>query len=440
MILAPARGELLRVLGLSFGVAVALGEMVGSGILRAPSLVAQEIGAVGLILSLWLAGAIHAGLQANVLAELGAMLPRVGGQYVFVRRALGEVPGLVVGWAMWSAHVAGIAASSIAFADFLLPIVPQAAGHGAQLAVGLQLALYGANILGLREGRALQTTTSLLKAMLLVAFAAAAVLFLPETSGLPQQSSPPVGLLMLAGSYQLIRGAYNGWHAPVYFAEENVVPSRNIPRALFFGIAVTATIYLVVNAALLRALGPVGVAASALPYMTVLKNIAGNGASIVFAIGAMVTVASCANANVMIAPRVLFALSRDRLLPNALRAVNTGGSPYLAFMLTAVVSIALATIGGFRMVFGMIATLVTLASIVTEISFFVLRRREPKLARPFRARLYPLLPALVVVLDAFLLLLFVLADLRGAALAAASCLLCVPFGILARRSWAASTG
>jgi APA family basic amino acid/polyamine antiporter len=262
------------------------------------------------------------------------------------------------------------------------------------------------------------------------------MLLIPAHAPAPSQPVTAAGFLALAAVYQLIRGAYNGWHAPVYFSEESLAPDRSLPRALFFGIAFTAAIYLFVNVALLHALGPAEIATRPLPFVIVLDRIAGHAASVVFAIGALITVASCANANVMIAPRILFALSRDRLLPSALLAVNKGGSPYIAFLLTAVFSIALSTTGGFRMVFGMIATLVTLGSILTEISLFALRAREPETPRPYRAVLYPWLPALVIAMDVVLLAMFAHADLRGAVFAAALCLLCVPFALVARHAWA----
>jgi len=430
---ATSPGRLLRLLGLGFGIAIAVGEMIGSGIMRTPSLVAASVPLAAAILALWGFGALHAALQANVLAELGTALPRVGGQYVFVRRALGDLAGLATGWAMWCAHVTGLAAACIAFADFLGLIWPWAARHTAAAAIALQIVLYAANVTGLREGRTLQGLTSLLKTALLLAFAGAALSLAPVRLALPPpQVEAPLGLLALAAAYQLIRGAYNGWHAPVYFAEENVAPARNIPRALFAGIALAGAVYLLVNAALLSALGPFGLAADKLPYATVLARVAGGWAATLFALGAMVTVASVANANVMIAPRVLYALARDRLLPAALVAVNRGGSPYRAFAPTAAVSILLATIGGFRFVFGLIALLVTLASVLTEIAYFVLRRREPALARPFRARLHPWLPGLALAVDMALLVLFVLADWRGALFAGALCLAVIPLA-LARR-------
>ena len=431
---SAVRGQLLRLLGLGFGIAVAVGEMIGSGILRTPSLVAANVGIAGAILALWCFGALHAAMQANVLAELGTMLPRVGGQYVFVRYAFGNAAGLITGWSMWCAHIAGIAASSIAFAEFLALLWPAARGYESLAAVILQLVLYGANLVGLREGRALQVATSLAKVFLLILFAIAAVAIAPSHSLLAGTAiAAPTSLVALGAAYQLIRGAYNGWHAPVYFAEESITPGRNIPRALFAGIALTATLYLAVNAALISSLGSRALAASPLPYLIVLHRLAGAWPAFLFAAGAMIAVTSCANANIMIAPRILLALGRDRLLPKSVTSVNKGGSPDVAFLSTAAFSIALGATGGFRSVFGLIGTLVTLASLLTELAYFRLRQREPALERPWHAVGHPLLPALVIAIDAVLLLLFAMADLNGALLAAALCALSVPAALWTRR-------
>jgi amino acid transporter len=426
----------LRLLGASFGVAVGVGEMIGSGILRSPSAIAASLHDSGAILVLWALGALHVLLGINIMAELGTALPRAGGPYVYARRAFGDVGGLVVGWTIVTSHLAGIAAASVVCADFLALLWPPAGLHPAAVAISIQLCLYGANAIGLREGRAMQETTSLVKAALLLAFVIAALWLMPQAPAPTHAPAGlvPVGFVAFIGAYQLIKGAYSGWDAPVYFAEENIAPARSLPRALLIGIAITASLYLLVNGALLHALGPQGTAASGLPFATVLNRVGGSWASLVFTIGAMITVTSCANANIMVAPRVVLALARDGLLPYALQDVNRGGSPYLGMALTAALSVLLATTGAFRLVFGLIGILTSVAGLLVGISFFVLRRREPELARPVRALLAPWLPGLLVGVDATLLVLFATTDRRGAAVAAALCLVCVPLGWIAQRA------
>src|ERR1700733_4260683 len=121
------KGELLRILGVPFGIATAVGGMIGVGILRAPSVIAADVPDARIIVPLWLLGAIYVAVQANVMAELATAIPRAGGPYVFVRQALGDVGGLAVGWTDWMAFVCGIAALSVAFAEFLGIVWPAAA-------------------------------------------------------------------------------------------------------------------------------------------------------------------------------------------------------------------------------------------------------------------------------------------------------------------------
>ncbi len=439
MSIATARpapqSPLLRILGVAFSVAVALGSMIGSGVLRSPSAVAAGVESAGVILALWIAGAVQAALGANILVELGTSVPRDGGPYVFTHRAMGDVPGLIVGWSSWGATVAGVAAAAVSFANFFVILVPAMAPHQGDIAVALQLILYGTNIMGLREGRLLQEASSLAKVLLLLAFAIAAAFAIPAraTALLP---SPAAAMTWVGvvGAYQLIRGAYAGWDAPIYFSEENEKPAMSIPRGVFIGLALTSFLYIAVNIGLLHALGPRAMATTTLPFTRVLQSVAGPFASVFFAVGAMTTVLSCANANIMIAPRVIFALARDRLLPARLAAVNAGGSPHLAFWISGIASVALAATGQFALVFGLIGTLNTLAGILTGLSFFVLRRREPELARPWRALGYPLLPLIAISIDVVLLVLFNAADWRGFAAAVALSALCVPFAWVAHRA------
>jgi APA family basic amino acid/polyamine antiporter len=433
--IAPAqpRRHLLKILGVSFGIAVAVGDMLGSGILRAPNIMAATIPSVGVILGLWLFGAFDAALGANVFAELSTALPESGGAYNYAQRAFGDIGGLIVGWANWLSFLAGIAAAAISFANFLPLIWPWAGSHTVGVAIAMLIALFGANVLGLREGSALQKSTSYIKAGMLIVFCIAAVVFAPKTAPLPPQlAAPMLGWATLVAGYQLVRGAYAGWDAPVYFSEETVDPVAALPRALFIGLALTAFLYVAVNAALLYALGLNGVAASPLPFTAVVSHF-GSAASVLFALTAMITVASCANANIMGGPRILYAMARDGLLPGIFENVNSGGSPTAAFLLTAAGSLGLALSGAFVIVFGLIGTLNGMAAIVIVAALFWLRRREPGMARPFRARGYPVLPALWLVLQLALFGLVAASDRVGVLFAIGLSLACIPFALIARR-------
>jgi amino acid transporter len=436
---AGSNRHLQRILGVTFGVAIGLGGMIGSGIMRTPSLVAGELPTAAWIVGLWVLGGLHAGLGTNIYAELSTAVPKDGGPYVFVHRAFGDVAGLLTGWADWGSYMASTAAASVSFGEFLSLLWPAATPHKAVIAVLLQAALYGANMVGLREGRALQEMTSLVKALLLFVFVGAAVAvawvapFGGHASVAPATVAPALGLLSLAVAYQMIVGAYAGWNGAAAFSEENADPARSIPKALFLGLLTTAILYVSINLGLLAALGSGGLAGSQMPFSAVLARIGGPLPGLLFAVGAMIVVASCANAAIMGGSRVLFALSRDGLLPGAFQSLNKGGSPDMAFLLCGAASVALAASGSFGIVFGLIGVLATVVGVLVDASFFVLRRREPELARPFRARLYPWLPGLLLVADATLLVLFSREDHVGIAVTFGLAAACVPFVWLARR-------
>jgi APA family basic amino acid/polyamine antiporter len=427
-------GQLLKILGISFGIAVAVGNVIGSGILRAPASIASTVPDAALIIGLWVLGALHAALGVNILSELSTSVPKSGGPYVYAQRAFGDVAGLVVGWSVFISKLAGASAGSIAFAEFLPLVWPEAAHFKLASALAMQLAIYGANFAGLRQGRVLQETTSLIKALMLLAFVVVAILVASPHATVPAAAPQSFGWIAIIGAYSLIKGAYSGFDAPVYFTEENEQPTSALPRALLLGLLTTATLYICVNAALLYALGTEGTAATPLPFSAVLGRIGGSWPAILVALGAMISVIGLTNAIVMSAPRVLFALARDGLLPAGLRNVNRGGTPDMAMLLTAIGTLALAATGSFALVFGLIALMDTVAQIVIDGSIFALRRQEPALPRPYRAILYPWLPGLLLLVDLALLALFSRADATGLAFAIGLCAVCIPLAMIARRA------
>ena len=433
-----ARGQLLRILGVRFGIAVALGNMIGAGILRAPAAIAATVPDGRLILMLWIIGGLHVLLSINILSELGTAIPQSGGPYLYAHRAFGDIAGLVVGWSQWMSKLAGIASTSIACAEFLPIVIPDAVHYTLPVALGVQGVLYLINAAGLRPGRTMQESSSLIKTAMLVVFIAAALaVFAPAagngTANL-HEAGTALGWAVVINAYSLIRGAYSGYDAPVYFSEENTEPSRSVPLALLLGLVLAFALYVGVNGALIYVLGVKGVAATPLPFNSVLDRLGGPLPGVIFALGAMIAVAGVANSGIMTAPRILFALGRDGLLPRWFTSVNVGGSPYAAVLLTGVCSLALAASGSFAVVFGLIALLDTVGYVLVDAAYFALRRKEPALARPFRAYFHPVAPALLFVIDLVLLVLFSGANRLALYFAVGLTALCVPLAMLARRA------
>src|SRR5688572_20356612 len=171
-----ARGHLLVVLGVGFGIAVTIGNTIGAGILRTPGVIAAHLETLGLFLAAWVAGALYALLGANALAELGTLVPRSGGQYVFVRRGLGDYPGFVVGWSDWISTCGTTAAVAIVVGEYTIGLFPEA--RTAQVVALLVVALFTLiQWLGVRGGAAVQNLTSIIKAAALLLFIAACFAF-----------------------------------------------------------------------------------------------------------------------------------------------------------------------------------------------------------------------------------------------------------------------
>src|SRR5687767_8689555 len=166
-------GLLLRVLGVGFGLAVTIGNTIGAGILRAPGEVAANASSETLVLLLWIAGGVYALLGAFSLAELGAMMPRSGGQYVFARTGIGDYAGFVVGWSDWISTCGSSAAVSIVLAESLGALVPAVAGRATHVASAVIVIFVLVLWRDVRVGARVQALTSTIKAIALLALVVA---------------------------------------------------------------------------------------------------------------------------------------------------------------------------------------------------------------------------------------------------------------------------
>lgn len=435
------KGRLLRILGLAFALAVGVGSVIGGGILRTPASVADSVGSVQIALLLWAAVAVHSLLQANVVAELMAALPKAGGFLVPARAAFGEGGGLLIGWVDWLNMVAGIAALSIITAEFAGKLLPAIGSHPGIWGAIIATAFYALNWLGLREGSATQIVGSIAKVGFLVGIAALIFAFPPAAVPAPVSATSPTPLTLLGiiVAYQIIIGAYAGWANPIYFAEEDTNPGRNLPRALFGTVLAVAALYLLVSAALSYALPLEALRTSNLAAADAVGGIFGSFALQVVAGGAVLIAGTCLNANIMAAPRILYGLAEQRLFPRAALHVNGGGTPSVALLLTASASIALTLSGEFETVFRIMAALGMFPLLMADLALFKLRRDHPDLPRPYRAMLYPLLPALVLLLDLAVLAAFLASEWTSGLFILAAVGVAWPIGSWMRRTGALAT-
>ncbi|HEX7296751.1 MAG TPA: APC family permease [Pyrinomonadaceae bacterium] len=391
----PDHGRLLKILGVGFGLAIIIGNTIGAGIFRNPGIVAQHLPTVPLFLGVWVVGGLYALLGAISLAELGTMLPRSGGQYVFARYALGEYAGFIVGWSDWISTCGTTAAVSLVVGDFAGVLFPTLGGSLVPV-VAATVAIFFALLQwrGIVWGSNTQNVTSMLKALaFMLLIVAAFALGGDGALTRPQPRSIPTGLALLGPivlSLQAIIYTYDGWSGVIYFSEEVTDPGRDIPRALIGGVLSIIAIYLLVNVALLYVLPMAQIAGADFAAGTAATVIFGRHGDTVFRALTIVSMLSAINACHLMGTRVVFAMSRDGLFFNKVATVNKGGTPSLALFASAVVALLFILFGQtFEKVITVLAFFFVANYTLSFISVFVLRWREPAKERPYRAWGYP---------------------------------------------------
>ncbi len=391
-----SRGKLLKVLGVSFGIAVLIGNTIIVGILRTPGDVAARLPTPALFLGVWVIGGLYALLGAISVAEPGTMMAESGGQYPIVRRGLGEYPGFIVGWSDWLSTCGTIALGAMVFTEYLQPLVPAMVGWRVPAGVGLAL-MFG--LLLWRDIRIGNLSQQILSALKALAFGAliGVCLVVPVPAGAVAAPTPAVSLMAgVVLALQAVIYTYDGWTGPLYFGEEVRNPDRGIPRSMVLGVLLVILIYLLVNVAFVRVLGIGRMAGDPFVAASAGKAIFGDKGDLVIRLLVLVSILSGMNACVLMAPRVILAMSRDRLLPAALQTVNVGGTPTVAHWTSIGIAVGFIISGTFNTVLALCAFFFVANYTLSFLSVFALRRKEPDTPRPWRVPGYPYTTALAV--------------------------------------------
>ena len=410
------QGHLLRVLGVGFGLAVIIGNTIGAGIFRAPGQIAEQLPAPTPFLLVWLAGGIYAFLGAISLAELGTMIPRSGGQYVFSRYALGEYAGFIVGWSDWISSCGSTGAVALVIGTFAGALFPQLHGKAVPIAATVAIVFALLQWRGIVWGSNIQNVTSLLKALAFITLIVAAFLFGGSGTLTSSQtaSAPVITMAAIVLSLQAAIYTYDGWSGVIYFSEEVENPNRDIPRSLFGGVLAIAAIYLSVNIALLYVLPMSQIAGKEFAAGEAASVIFGRYGDTIFRCLTIVSMLSGINALHLMATRVVFAMSRDGLFTKKAAVVNEGGTPTVSLLLSAVVALLFIVFGEkFETVITVLAFFFVVNYILSFVSLFVLRHREPDKPRPYRAWGYPVTPALALIGSVLFLIGAIQADTKN---------------------------
>jgi len=416
--------RLEKVLGLFSVVAIVIGEVIGSGIFFKPQVIAQATGGfVGLILTLWVVCGLVNLCGALSMAELSAMFPHAGGTYVFLRETYGRLWSFLWCWAeFWVIRTGAIAALAVYTAVALEEIFEHlpwgySGGHQKSIAVG-SIALLGAiNIIGTRWGNRVQNIATIIKigsVVFLAVLPFVAVRAEPFELGALWPGSASAGMFVGIGTaVAAIMWAYDGWGNVTVIAEEVRNPQRNVPIALIVGVLILTVLYTGANLAFHLVLPSSEIAQLQNPAAAVCERLLPNyGYRLVQAM-ILVSVFGALNVNVMIGPRVLFAVARDHAFLRRFSRIHPSTrTPAFAIGGMCAWSIALILMGGLSW-----DPNVQLFDILTEWTVFggsifyfsavvaviVLRWQRPDAERPYRTWGYPIVPLVFLVFYVFLM-------------------------------------
>ena len=418
------RPELSRDLGVSHASAVVVGTIIGSGIFLVPAEMMQAVGSARLVYLVWLVGGLLSFFGALTYAELGAMKPQAGGEYVYVRDAYGPLAAFLYGWTWFIvAKPASVATVVTGFVRILgtFPVfsffsanlisAPISVTWGQIVAIGAAILISSLNYIGIKKAGEFQLVATLLKVAIILGIVVVCFSGFGNAAGR--------GWSNFAGTFAGAKGgiagfmaalvaalwAYDGWNDLNMVAGEVKQPERSIPIALIAGVAIVGGLYVLVNAGVQYVLPASAIAASPRPASDAVALVVGRmGAGIVSA-GMALSMLVTLNGTIMSGARVPYAVARDGYFFRALAEVHPRfHTPSVAIVVQAALSILLLLLGGnFRQLFSLAIFAEWLFYMIAGSTVFVFRRRDPQAVRPYRMWGYPVVPALFVAVAAALL-------------------------------------
>lgn len=432
---AAAQPQLARDLNVRHATALVVGIIIGSGIFLVPTEMMQAVGSAKVVFLVWIVGGILSFFGAVTYAELGAMKPGAGGEYIYVRDAFGPLLGFLYAWTWMTigkpASIATVAIgmvrvlgnfSLLSFLKTELIGFPVLSEHisitlGHMLAVTVIALFTGLNYIGVKRAGDFQVVFTILKVLMILSIAV--VCF---GSGAGDFGN-------FASTYEGARGgvtgfmialiaalwAYDGWNNLVMVAGEVRNPERDIPIALIFGVAVVAFLYMLTNAAVQYMMPASDVAAVQRPASDAMRLAAGAvGAGLVSA-GMALSMLVTINGQILTGARINYAVARDGYFFSSLAIVHPRyHTPSVSLIVSAVLTSILILVGGnFQQLFSLAIFAAWLFYMIAASSIFVFRKREPNTPRPYKTLGYPVVPALFVAASAVLLYYSFATNLRN---------------------------
>lgn len=415
------RPELARDLGLSHAGAVVVGTIIGSGIFLVPAEMMQAVGSARLVYLAWMVGGVLSFFGALTYAELGAMKPQAGGEYVYVRDAYGPLLGFLYAWTWFliakPASIATITTgivrilgtfSVFSFLSRSFLTHPFTITYGQLVAIGATILISGLNYIGVRRAGEFQFFFTLLKVATIVGIVAVGFSYSGGTwSNFATEFVGAKG--GVAGFFTALVAAlwaYDGWNDLNMVAGEVRNPQRNVPLALIWGVATVGILYILVNAAVQYVLPAAAVAVSERPASDAVALVLGHGGAALVSAAMAISMLVTLNGTTMSGARVPFAMARDGYFFKSMADVHPRfRTPSVAIIVQCCLAIILLLLIGtsFRKFFSLAIFAEWLFYMIAGSTIFVFRYREPDADRPYRAWGYPVVPALFVIVAAALL-------------------------------------
>jgi len=375
------------------------GIIIGASIFVQPSEITRHVPAVGGMLLVWLLSGVLTFFGALVCAELASAYPHTGGVYVFLKETYSPAAGFLWGWAMfWCMHSGIVAAIAVVLARYVGFFVPLGDGGVRLVAISAIFILSAINVIGVRQGSAVQTFFTVAKVVAIIILLVMVVAFAPHKAAVHlTQTTPPTTLrdfvlAMVAGLF-----AYGGWHMVTYAAEETREPQKTIPRALVIGIAIVTLCYLGLNAAYVSVLPLDQVIHSQRIAADMATAVAGPRGAAAVSIVVIISSLGALGGVILAGPRVYFAMARDGLLFRWIGVVHPRfQTPHIAIVLQAVWASALVATGSYRSLFTRVVYTEWIFFALMAAGLFILRRRAAY-APTYRTWGYPVVPITFIV-------------------------------------------
>ena len=415
--------KLDRQLGLFDSTMMVIGIVIGSGIFMTTGLMADALPSASLILIVWLLGGLQMLAGALTYAELGAAMPKAGGQYVYLREAYGSLPAFLFGWVAFIAYLTGTnAAIAVAVAEHLGSFYPSISTHnivigfdyfsisGGQIfAISLILILSFINYLGILFGKWIQNVFTILKIGSILFFALAG-LFISTGNHIDFSINPTsmsIGSILTGMGIALVAVTWTvgGWEYVTFAAGEIKNPKKNLPLALIIGTALILVLYIMINIAYLKVLPMDSLIGELKVGEATAKSLYGPGIAGAFVVVVIISMFGSLNGNILVGPRISYAMAKDKLFFSKAADVHPKfHTPGNAIMIQGFWASVLALSGTFEEIITLVVFVNFMMWIAASSTVFVLRKKQPELERPYKVWGYPYVPAFFIIFSSAIMI------------------------------------